>query len=565
MTTVDYKLLGNGLSYDKESVNDIVNLFNNVNVDYKDKVVASSKIIAIEKDFVIVRVNDKFDSVIKKSELKDLENIELGMLIDVFIEKLGDKKGQIVVSRTKGLIVRIWEEIFDSKKNNTILLINIKEKVAGGVIGEYKGVKVFVPMSQIINCTNDNLDTFIGKDLEVIVVKINKVTCNVIAYNKLVLEVKKKDLEHNIVDKIQPGQIIECVVSNIVPYGAFVSIGGVDFLLHINEISWRHIDSPDEVLKIGDVIKVAVLTVNKDTKKLGLSLKCLENNPWDDLKKQNIKVGDIFEGKVINILDYGIFVEVLPGIEGLVHISEIAWNSQNVKISKLVKVNELVKVKVIDLDIENKRIGLSIKQLTEDPWMSKEFDEQMKEGSIHEAEVIEIKQCGCIVKLDNNLESLVHVSDFSWTQRVNKVEDFVKKGDHLKVVVLNVNKELRKISCGIKQITKNPWEEFAGEFNEGSIHEGTVIKKTSRGYILKFEHDLEGLISKDNIVKGKTLSVGSKIEVMVIEFSVEDAQLHVADKEINFNLKANNEAKMKSKKLKFSIGDALQMNKDDEI
>ena len=182
MTTVDYKLLGNGLSYDKESVNDIVNLFNNVNVDYKDKVVVSSKIIAIEKDFIIVRVNDKFDSVIKKSELKDIENIELGMLIDVFIEKLGDKKGQIVVSRTKGLIVRIWEEIFDSKKNNTILTINVKEKVVGGVIGEYKGVKVFVPISQIINCTNDNLDTFIGKDLEVIVVKINKVTCNVIAY-----------------------------------------------------------------------------------------------------------------------------------------------------------------------------------------------------------------------------------------------------------------------------------------------------------------------------------------------------------------------------------------------
>ena len=565
MMTSNYKLLGNGLSYDKESINEIVSLFDNVDVEYKDKVVVSAKIIAIEKDFVIVRVNSKFDAIVKKSELKDIQNIENGMMIDVFIEKLEDKKGQIFVSRSKGLIIRIWEELFNSKNNNAIITIDVKEKVSGGVIGEYKGIKIFVPMSQIVNCTPENLDSFIGKELEVIVVKINKITLNVIAYNKLVLEVRKKDLEYTIVDKIQPGQIIEGIVSNIVPYGAFVTIGGVDFLLHINEISWKHIESPDEVLKIGDIIKVAVLSVNKDTKKINLSLKCLQNNPWDDLKNEKIKVGDVFEGKVVNILDYGIFVEVLPGIEGLVHISEMAWNVQNVKINKLVKLNEQVKVKIIDLDIENKRISLSIKQLTEDPWMSKEFEETMKEGSVHEAEVIEIKQCGCIVRLENNLESLVHVSDFSWTQKVNKVEDFVKVGHHIKVVVLNVNKELRKISCGIKQLTSNPWVEFEKEFTVGSMHEGTVIKKTSRGYILKFDHELEGLLSKDNILKGKVLSVGTKIEVMVIEYSIENSQMFVADKEVNFNLKASTENKLKSKKLKFSIGDAFKLNENDEL
>ena len=563
MMTSNYKLLGNGLNYDKEKVKEIVSLFDNVDVEYKDNVVVSAKIIAIEKDFVIVRVNSKFDAIVKQSELKDIKNIETGMSIDVFIEKLEDKKGQIFVSRSKGLIIRIWEEIFNSKNNNVILTIDIKEKVSGGVIGEYKGIKMFVPMSQIVNCTQDNLDSFIGKELEVIVVKINKVTLNVIAYNKLVLEVKKKDLEYTIVDKIQPGQIIEGIVSNIVPYGAFVTIGGVDFLLHINEISWKHIESPDEVLKIGDVIKVAVLSVNKDTKKINLSLKCLQNNPWDDLKNEKLKIGDVFEGKVVNILDYGIFVEVLPGIEGLVHISEMAWNTQNIKINKLVKLNEQIKVKVIDLDIENKRISLSIKQLTEDPWMSKEFDELMKEGSVHDAEVIELKQCGCIVKLENNLESLVHVSDFSWTQKVNKVEDFVKVGHHIKVVVLNVNKELRKISCGIKQLTKNPWVEYEKDFAVGSMHEGTIIKKTSRGYILKFDHDLEGLVSKDNILKGKTLSVGTKMEVMVIEYNIENSQMFVADKDVNFNLKANAENKTKSKKLKFSIGDAFKLNEND--
>lgn len=559
--SANIKIVGRGLKYDDSDVNTISSFFNTKNISFNNKFLVSAKIIEIHDDFVIVSLNDKYDTVIKESELKDVENLKLGDYVDVFIEKLYDKKGQLVVSKSKGKIVRLWENIYNSKNNGFILEINIIEKTQNGLIGDYNSIKFFVPFNQIDNY--NETENFIGERMNVIVMKINKTTCNVIASNKAVKEAKKNELERNIIDNVEVGQVIEGLVSNIIPYGVFLTIGGVDFLLHINEISWKHIDSPSEVLKIGDTIRVVVLSVDKETGRLNLSLKQMTPDPWDEIVGNGkIKIGDIYEGKVVNIVDYGVFVEILDCIEGLVHVSEITWSTKNVKVSDFVKLKDIIKVKVINIDLENKRIGLSIKKLSEDPWLSEEFKNTMCEGSKHSCEVIELKESGCIIKLENGVEALVHTSDFSWTKKITKVSEFTKTGDKFDVVVLSIDYKLRKILCGIKQATQNPWKDFAKEFEIGTLHKGVVIKKTQKYSIIKLEHDLEGIIYKENYDDSNNLTIGSTVEVKVLEFNPDVFKLHLSCKDVKVN---TNKITRKKVKTNIKIGDFANLDNMDNI
>ncbi len=556
------KKIINAANHDKSVIDSILKQVEQKSLNLFNKFLVSAKITEIYDTFIVVNLNDKYDATIKKSELKDVENPKVGDYLDVFIEKLYNKKGQLIISKSKGKIVRSWANVYESKNNNLILEVKITEKTQNGFIGDYNTIKMFISFNQISNYSEG--DDLIGEKLNVIVTKINKFTYNVIASNKAVQEVKRSNIEQNIIERIEVGQIIEGMVSSITSYGAFLNIGGIDFLLHINEISWKHIDSPNEILKIGDIIKVVVLNVNKESGKLNLSLKQLTPNPWDKIIGENkVKVGDVYEGKVVSIVDYGIFVEILDCIEGLVHMSEITWSEKNVKITDYVKLKDIIKVKVINIDLENKRIGLSIKQLTEDPWLSEEFKKTMAEGTQHKGKVIDLKESGCIVKLENGTEALVHTSDFSWTKKVTKVSEFVNIGDVIDVVILSTDNKLRRILCGIKQVTENPWKTFAKEFEVGTLHKGLIVHKTPKYSIVKLEHNLEGVLYKDKCDDAKNITNGSEIEVRVIEFNPDVPKLHLAGK--NVKVTKNNEVSEKNKKTKLTIGDIADLSNIGDI
>ena len=540
------------------TTSDIIKIFDVDSVSSENDFLTKVQVLAVNNDNVVVRVTDKFTPVIPKNALKDIKDLQVGTTFDVFIEKKEDKNGQIVISRAKAEIVKKWKMLYDSLNKEIVIQGVIVDKLAGGLMVNINGISTFLPGSQIETKTIDNYDDYLGKNIDVIVTKINKKTQNVIVSHKLINEKQIKEQEKLLFEQIEKGQIVEGTVTSIVPYGAFVDVGGIIGLVYITDISWAHINNPNEVLQIGQKIKVVVLECDVKSQKLSLGLKHLTPSPWEKIESDKYTVGTVVNGKIVNIVDYGAFLELIPGVEGLIHISDLSWNIQTPKIDKIFKIGDNVKAKILDINLQEKKISLGIKQLSEDPWNSENIEEIMKEGTIHSCKVVEIKSFGCIVELENGIYGLLHENDLSWIQKKPKIDSFVKVNDKIDLIVLSFNKEERKISLGLKQKTENPWVVSKGIFEVGSTHEGTVIKKTTKGFFVQFENNLEGFVSKSHIPENVKLDIQSKSSFKVIEYDPDNCKMFVVHKDYKYDFKKQTKSDVPKMK-KMTLGDTFKM------
>ena len=535
--------------------NEELRFLDNINIENRNNFLTQAEVISVEDNNIIVKVTDKCTTSIPLSDVKNIADIKPGVKFDVFVEQLEDSSGQIVVSRSKAEIVKKWKELYSSLIDGIIVNGVIKDKLVGGVSVDINGITAFLPASQIENTEVEDLDNYIGKDIDVIVTKINSKTKNVIVSHKLILDNAIKAQEKAILSQIEKGQIIEGIVDSIVPYGAFVNIGGISGLLHITDIAWTRINHPNEVLKVGDKIKVVVTECDSKNQKISFGLKYLTPSPWETIDTNKIKVGQIVEGKVVNVVDFGAFIEVVPGIEGLLHVSDLSWNIQAPAIKTLCKVGDVITTKILDLNIEDHKLSLGLKQLSADPWASDDFDTVMALGSKHLCEVIEIKPFGAIVKLENGLYGLIHETDFTWTKKPHRVEDFVKLHEKVEAVVLSYDKTSRKLSLGLKQLKENPWETYEQNFKEGSLHEGVVLKKQTNRFIIQLEDNMIGLLKKEHIPANIIVNVGDKIPVKVVDYDKNNMKINVVHE--GFQYKKSNSHKQTSTQVnkKITFGD----------
>lgn len=534
----DVLLKNSSLDYSAEEQNRMIKEYCNFfSQPLKNYDIVEAKVIAVEDKNVIVDIGAKSNGVIARSEFNDIPDLQINSVIDVFVENVDDKSGMMVLSRRKAKLLKAWKILEESLQNGTALDSFVVNRTKGGLIVKIGNIDAFLPGSQIDLKPVYDFDAYLNKHIDVVVLKINDSNNNVIVSHKVITERQIENMSMSFMDNLAVGQILEGVVKNLTSYGAFVDLGGIDGLLHLTDISWGRINHPSDVLEVGQKVKVVVIDLDKESKKLSLGIKQLSANPWDELDK-NIQVGSVIKGKVVNVTDYGAFVEIVPGVEGLIHISEISWTQQNININDFVKVDQIIDVKVLELSTENHRMALGLKQLSENPWMQEGLNEKFSIGSKHNVEVVNIVPFGCFVKFDNDIEGFLHISNMSWTHNVNHPSDVVSVGDKIDVVVLDFNAELCNLSVGLKQLSQNPWSTFAEEFKINSLHEGTVVKKTQKGYFVRLEHDLECFVSKMHIPKNLTVKVGDSMEVRVIEFSVDNYKLSGSHKDVRVDVKS---------------------------
>jgi small subunit ribosomal protein S1 len=534
----DVLLKNSSLDYSAEEkdqmIKDYSNFFTQPLSNYD---IVDAKIIAIEDKNVIVDIGAKSNGVIERSEFNDIPDLKVDTTVEVFVENVDDKTGTMVLSRRKAKLLKAWKILEDSLQNGTALDSFVVNRTKGGLIVKIGSIDAFLPGSQIDLKPVFDFDAFINKHIDVVVLKINDTNNNVIVSHKVLIERQVESMNMSFMDNLAVGQILEGTVKNLTSYGAFVDLGGIDGLLHLTDISWGRVNHPSDVLEVGQKVKVVVIDLDKDAKKLSLGIKQLSPNPWEVLDP-SIQVGSVIKGKVVNITDYGVFVEIVPGVEGLIHVSEISWTQQNVNINDYVKVDQVIDVKVLELSPENHRMALGLKQLADNPWMQEGLNEKFSIGSKHNVEVINIVPFGCYVKFDNGIEGFLHISNMSWTHSVNHPSDVVNVGDKIDVAVLDFNAELCNLSVGLKQLTQNPWDAFVDEFKVGSVHEGSIVKKTQKGYFVRVEHDLECFVSKLHMPKDSSFKVGDTLEIRVIEFSAVNCKLSGSHKDVHVDIKA---------------------------
>ena len=534
----DILLKNSSLDYSAEEkdqmIKDYSNFFTQPLSNYD---IVDAKIIAIEDKNVIVDIGAKSNGVIERSEFNDIPDLKVDTTVEVFVENVDDKTGTMVLSRRKAKLLKAWKILEDSLQNGTALDSFVVNRTKGGLIVKIGSIDAFLPGSQIDLKPVFDFDAFINKHIDVVVLKINDTNNNVIVSHKVLIERQVESMNMSFMDNLAVGQILEGTVKNLTSYGAFVDLGGIDGLLHLTDISWGRVNHPSDVLEVGQKVKVVVIDLDKDAKKLSLGIKQLSPNPWEVLDP-SIQVGSVIKGKVVNITDYGVFVEIVPGVEGLIHVSEISWTQQNVNINDYVKVDQVIDVKVLELSPENHRMALGLKQLADNPWMQEGLNEKFSIGSKHNVEVINIVPFGCYVKFDNGIEGFLHISNMSWTHSVNHPSDVVSVGDKIDVAVLDFNAELCNLSVGLKQLSQNPWDAFVDEFKVGSVHEGSIVKKTQKGYFVRVEHDLECFVSKLHMPKDSSFKVGDSVEIRVIEFSAVNCKLSGSHKDVHVDIKA---------------------------
>jgi len=488
-------------------------------------------VVSINNKDVVLNVGFKSDGLVSLSEFRDLPELQVGDKVDVFVESQEDANGQLVLSRKRAKTQKSWEAINEALENDAIITGFVKSRTKGGLIVDIKGVEAFLPGSQIDIKPIRDYDVYVGKTMEFKVVKINHEFKNVVVSHKVLIENDLENQKSEIVAKLEKGQVLEGTVKNITDFGVFIDLGGVDGLLHITDISWGRIEHPKEVLALDQTINVVVLDFDDEKKRIALGLKQLSEHPWESLDTA-LEVGSKVKGKIVTVADYGAFLEIIPGVEGLIHVSEMSW-SQNLRSpQEFLKVGDEIEAQILTLDRDERKMSLGIKQLTPDPW--KNITERYPVGSKQTAVVKNMTNFGVFVELEEGIDGLIHISDLSWSKKINHPNEFTKVGETLDVVVLELDEENRKLSLGHKQLEENPWDTFETIFTEGSIHEGTVIKVGDKGDIVALQYGVEGFCPSKHSVKedGSSLKVDEVTSFKIIEFNKENKRLVISHSRI---------------------------------
>ncbi|HYM94158.1 MAG TPA: 30S ribosomal protein S1 [Chitinophagaceae bacterium] len=507
----------NIISYTNEEKEKYDKVYDNTFVQINDGVMMKGIVVGLTKTDVVLNIGFKSDGLISLNEFRDIPNLKVGDEVEVMVIEKEDRDGHLNLSRKQARITRAWERIVEVHKTGEVITGTVTSKTKGGLIVDVFGMETFLPGSQIDVKPVTDYDQFVGKTMEFKVVKINEAIKNAVVSHKALIESDIEAQRAEIMSKLEKGQVLEGTVKNITDFGAFMDLGGLDGLLYITDISWGRISHPSEVLKLDQKINVVVLDFDDEKKRISLGLKQLTPHPWDVLP-ENIAEGNIVKGKVVNIEDYGAFLEIMPGIEGLVHVSEITWANTPINAKEFFKLGDEHEAKIVTLDKNSRKMSLSIKQLSPDPW--NDIETRFPQGSRHTGLVKNITNYGVFVELAPGIGGMIHISDLSWLKRFNHPGDYTKVGQNIDVMILGIDKENRKLQLGHKQLEEDPWNTLQDTFAIGSIHEGTVSRRDDKGAIVQLPYGLEGFAPNRHLTKedGKSIVAEETAQFMVIEF-----------------------------------------------
>ena len=512
----------------------------------KDKDVTEGTVISLNNREVVVNIGYKSDGIIPLNEFRYNPDLKVGDKVEVFVANQEDKKGQLILSHKKARAAKSWDRVNEALENNEIIKGYIKCRTKGGMIVDVFGIEAFLPGSQIDVKPIRDYDIFVGKTMEFKVVKINQEFKNVVVSHKALIEAELEQQKKDIIAKLEKGQVLEGTVKNITTYGVFIDLGGVDGLIHITDLSWGRVNHPEEVVSLDQKLNVVILNFDDEKKRIALGLKQLQPHPWDAFDP-NLKVGDKVKGKVVVMADYGAFVEIAPGVEGLIHVSEMSWSQHLRSAQDFMKVGDEVEAVILTLDREERKMSLGIKQLKNDPWEN--IEEKYAIGSKHTAKVRNFTNFGVFVELEEGVDGLIHISDLSWTKKIKHPSEFCQLGDEIEVQVLEIDKENRRLSLGHKQLEENPWDVFETIFTVGSIHEGTITELLDKGAVIALPHGVEGFATPKHLTKedGSSANQGETLQFKVIEFNKDAKRIILSHSRI-FEDEAKAESKKAAKK-----------------
>ena len=486
--------------------------------------VVDGTVISIGKREVVVNIGYKSDGIIPVNEFRYNPDLKVGDTVEVYVENQEDKRGQLVLSHKKARASKSWERVNAALENKEVIKGYIKCRTKGGMIVDIFGIEAFLPGSQIDVKPIRDYDVFVGKTMEFQVVKINQEYKNVVVSHKALIEAELEAQKQEIISKLQKGQVLEGTVKNITSYGVFIDLVGVYGIIHITYLSWGRVNDPHEIVQLDQKLNVVILDFDEEKKRIALGLKQLTPHPWDALDA-NLKVGDKVKGKVVVMADYGAFVEIAPGVEGLIHVSEMSWSQHLRSAQDFLKVGDEVEAVILTLDRQERKMSLGIKQLKDDPW--KDIEVKYPVGSHHHAKVRNFTNFGVFVELEEGVDGLIHISDLSWTKKIKHPSEFTQIGADIEVVVLEIDKDNRRLSLGHKQLEENPWDVFENTFTEGSVHEGTITELMDKGAVVQLEYGVEGFATPKHLVKedGSHAKEGEKLPFKVIEFNKDSKRI----------------------------------------
>lgn len=552
---------GFGEGYSKAEREQMENVYEQTLTQITEKEVVKGIVVGINDRDVILNIGFKSDGLISAAEFRDIPGLKVGDEVEVYIEEQENVNGQLVLSRRKAKIVKAWEKIQGALDNDEVLEGIVKRRTKGGLILDIHGVEAFLPGSQIDVKPIRDFDVFVGKNMDVKVVKINYSNDNVVVSHKVLIEKDLEEQKAEILNNLEKGQVLEGVIKNMTNFGVFIDLGGVDGLLHITDISWGRINHPEEVLSLDQKVNIVVLDFDDEKRRISLGMKQLTPHPWDSLPEE-IQVNSKVKGKIVNVADYGAFLEIMPGVEGLIHVSEMSWSQHLRNPQDFISIGDELDAVVLTLDREERKMSLGIKQLTEDPWTKQDLLTKYAVGTKHTGIVRNLTNFGLFIELEEGIDGLVHVSDLSWTKKIKHPSEFIKVSEELQVQVLELDVENRRLALGHKQLEENPWDTFESIFTRGSVHKATILNKMEKGAIIELPYGIEGFANLKNLTKedGSVAEAGENMEFKVIDFSKDDKKIILSHTSV-FS-ETDDAAKKRSKKKKQNV--ISQINKDTE-
>ncbi|MBP7210057.1 MAG: 30S ribosomal protein S1 [Paludibacteraceae bacterium] len=520
VTDFDWNAYENGVVNTAMSKEDLQKAYDKTLNQINTNDVVMGTVISMNKREVVVNIGYKSDGIVSMNEFRYNPELKIGDKVEVYIESQEDKKGQLILSHKKARSTRSWDRVNEALEKDEIIKGYVKCRTKGGMIVDVFGIEAFLPGSQIDVKPIRDYDIFVNKTMEFKVVKINHEFKNVVVSHKALIEAELEQQKKDIISKLEKGQILEGTVKNITSYGVFIDLGGVDGLIHITDLSWGRISHPEEILQLDQKLNVVILDFDDEKKRIALGLKQLTPHPWEALNT-NLKIGDKVQGKVVVVADYGAFVEIAPGVEGLIHVSEMSWSQHLRSAQDFVKVGDTVEAVILTLDRDERKMSLGIKQMKEDPWLN--IEAKYTIGSKHTAKVRNFTNFGVFVELEEGVDGLIHISDLSWTKKIKHPSEFTTLGAEIEIVVLEIDKENRRLSLGHKQLEENPWDTYETIFTVDSIHEGTIIEMMDKGAVVSLEYGIEGFATPKHLVKedNSQAKLDDKLQFKVIEFNKE--------------------------------------------